>query len=300
MNDDMNAGTWETDKMVEDFMRTKLQSTYCDHHNLFDMLTYQKCIVCGFTIKHEKQGRLVLLGTEIGNAFDITPRVLDAIITADYIICEHEDSFRQLCESLRLSPIGAVLPYDEFSDQENKGIEKLQWLYDEIENGLNAVMIADQGMPMIMDPGDYIVKGAIKRGISVTAFPGPDAPVTALNISGLNAWDFTFIGSLPHDFKVRDDIFYKLIYDNKTNIYFDRDHTLMSNLTHLCEVIGESRKIAICFNMTRSDQNIVRGTVKEVVEHLMQNGYDKPRRDAEWLIQLTVVVEGAEPKRAHI
>ena len=274
------------------------------HPMMYDMLTYTKCIICGFTLRHEeqgrKQGRLVLLGTEIGNPFDITPRVLDAILTANYIVCEHADSFEKLCVTLGITPKGVVCPYKDFSDKEQEGIENLKWLYDEIELGLNAVMIADQGMPMIMDPGDHIVKGAIERNIPVSIFPGPDAPVTALNVSGLNAWDFTFIGSLPNHFKLRNDIFYKLIYDNKTNIYFDRDHNLMSNLTHLCKVIGGDRKIAICFNMTRSDQNIVRGTVTEVIEHLLQNGYDEPRKDAEWLIQLTVVVEGAAPKRPHI
>jgi len=272
----------------------------CQKHDMYEMLTYNKCIRCGFTLKHDKQGRLVLLGTEIGNPFDITPRVLDAILTADYVVCEHENSFKQLCDSLSISPKGVIYPYDDFSDQENEGIENLKWLFDEIKLGLNTIMIADQGMPMIMDPGDHIIKEAIKSNIVVSVFPGPDAPVTALNISGLNAWDFTFIGSLPHDFKIQEDIFYKLIYDNKTNIYFDKDHNLMSNLTHLSKVIGEHRKIAVCFNMTRNDENIIRGTIKEVTEYLLQNGYDKPRQDAEWLIQITVVVEGAEPKRPHL
>ena len=230
----------------------------CEKHDMYEMLTYNKCIKCGFTLKHDKQGRLVLIGTEIGNPFDITPRVLDAILTADYIVCEHENSFKQLCDSLSISPKGVIYPYDDFSDQENEGIENLKWLFDEIKLGLNTIMIADQGMPMIMDPGDHIIKEAIKSNIVVSVFPGPDAPVTALNISGLNAWDFTFIGSLPHDFKIQEDIFYKLIYDNKTNIYFDKDHNLMSNLTHLSKVIGEHRKIAVCFNMTRNDENITK------------------------------------------
>jgi 16S rRNA (cytidine1402-2'-O)-methyltransferase len=272
----------------------------CEKHNMYEMLTYNKCIRCGFTLRHDKQGRLVLLGTEIGNPFDITPRVLDAILTADYVVCEHENSFKQLCDSLSISPKGVIYPYDDFSDQENEGIENLKWLFDEIKLGLNTIMIADQGMPMIMDPGDHIIKEAIKSNIVVSVFPGPDAPVTALNISGLNAWDFTFIGSLPHDFKIQEDIFYKLIYDNKTNIYFDKDHNLMSNLTHLSKVIGEHRKIAVCFNMTKNNENIIRGTIKEVINILLQNGYDEPRQDAEWLIQVTVIVEGAEPKRPHI
>jgi len=272
----------------------------CKNHNMYDMLTYKKCIMCGFTLEHEKQGRLVLLGTEIGNPFDITPRVLDAILTANYIVCEHEDSFQQLCHSLNISPKGVVCPYDDFSDQENEGIENLQWLYDEIEIGLNAIMIADQGMPFIMDPSDYIVKGAIERNIPVSVFPGPDAPVTALNVSGLNAWDFTFIGSIPYDFQKRNTIFSELNTDNKTNIYFDRDHHLLDNLEHLSKVIGQYRKIAVCFNMTRNDENILRGNIKEVIDWLLQNGYDKPRQDAEWLVQVTVVVEGNEPQRPHI
>ena len=276
----------------------------CVKHDMYSMLTYTKCIICGFTLRHEeqgrKQGRLVLLGTEIGNPFDITPRVLDAILTANYIVCEHADSFKKLCITLGITPKGVVCPYKDFSDEEDEGIENLQWLYDEIQSGLNAIMIADQGMPFIMDPSDYIVKGAIERNIPVSIFPGPDAPVTALNVSGLSAWDFTFIGSMPYDFQKRNTIFSELNTDNKTNIYFDRDHHLLNNLEHLCKIIGEYRKIAVCFNMTRNDENIVRGTIKKVISWLLENGYDKPRQDAEWSVQVTIVVEGNKPQKPHI
>jgi 16S rRNA (cytidine1402-2'-O)-methyltransferase len=276
----------------------------CVKHDMYDMLTYTKCIVCGFTLRHEeqgrKQGRLVLLGTEIGNPFDITPRVLDAILTANYIVCEHADSFKKLCITLGITPKGVVCPYKDFSDKEDEGIENLQWLYDEIELGLNAVMIADQGMPLIMDPCDFIVKGAIERNIPVSIFPGPDAPVTALNVSGLNAWDFTFIGSMPHDTSKRQSILNQMLNDNKTHIYFDLDDHLIENLTELSDVIGEERKIAVCFNMTKNDQNIVRGTIKEVISWLLQNGYKRPRQTPEWMLQMTIVVEGNNPQRAHI
>jgi len=276
----------------------------CVKHDMYDMLTYTKCIICGFTLRHEeqgrKQGRLVLLGTEIGNPFDITPRVLDAILTANYIVCEHADSFKKLCITLGITPKGVVCPYKDFSDKEDEGIENLQWLYDEIELGLNAVMIADQGMPLIMDPCDFIVKGAIERNIPVSIFPGPDAPVTALNVSGLNAWDFTFIGSMPHDTSKRQQIFHQMLNDNKTHIYFDLDNHLIENITNLSDVIGEERKIAVCFNMTKNDQNIVRGTIKEVISWLLQNGYNRPRQTPEWMLQMTIVVEGNNPQRAHI
>ena len=277
----------------------------CKKHNMYDMLTYTKCIICGFTLRHEeqgrKQGRLVLLGTEIGNPFDITPRVLDAILTANYIVCEHADSFEKLCVTLGITPKGVVCPYKDFSDQENEGIENLQWLYNEIELGLNAVMIADQGMPFIMDPCDFIVKGAIERNIPVSIFPGPDAPVTALNISGLNAWDFTFIGSMPHDHSKRQSILNQMLNDSKTHIYFDKDNHILENLTEMSDVIGKERKIAVCFNMTRNDQNIVRGTIEEVISWLLQNGYHRPKQKTpEWMLQMTIVVEGNNPQRAHI
>ena len=276
----------------------------CEKHDMYDMLTYTKCIICGFTLRHEeqgrKQGRLVLLGTEIGNPFDITPRVLDAILTANYIVCEHADSFEKLCVTLGITPKGVVCPYKDFSDQENEGIENLQWLYNEIELGLNAVMIADQGMPFIMDPCDFIVKGAIERNIPVSIFPGPDAPVTALNISGLNAWDFTFIGSMPHDHSKRQTILNQMLNDNKTHIYFDKDNHILENLIELSDFIGKERKIAVCFNMTKNDQNIVRGTIEEVISWLLQNGYHRPRQTPEWMLQMTIVVEGNNPQRAHI
>ena len=276
----------------------------CVKHDMYDMLTYTKCIICGFTLRHEeqgrKQGRLVLLGNEIGNPFDITPRVLDAILTANYIVCEHADSFEKLCITLGITPKGVVCPYKDFSDKEDEGIENLKWLYDEIELGLNAVMIADQGMPFIMDPCDFIVKGAIERNIPVSIFPGPDAPVTALNVSGLNAWDFTFIGSMPYDHSKRQSIVNQMLNDNKTHIYFDKDDHILSNLQELSSIIGEERKIAICFNMTRNDQNIIRGTIKEVTSWLLQNGYSRNRQTPEWMLQMTVVVEGNNPQRPHI
>ena len=272
----------------------------CVKHDMYEMLTYNKCIICGFTLTHEKQGRLVLLGTEIGNPFDITPRVLDAILNANYIVCEHADSFEKLCITLGITPKGVVCPYKDFSDKEDEGIENLQWLYDEIELGLNAVMIADQGMPFIMDPCDFIVKGAIERNIPVSIFPGPDAPVTALNVSGLNAWDFIFIGSMPYDHSKRLPIFNQMLNDSKTHIYFDKDNHLLSNLQDLSSIIGEERKIAVCFNMTRNDQNIIRGTIKEVTSWLLQNGYNRNRQTPEWMLQMTIVVEGNNPQRAHI
>ena len=68
----------------------------------------------------------------------------------------------------------------------------------------------------------------------------------------------------------------------------------------MSDFIGKERKIAVCFNMTKNDQNIVRGTIEEVISWLLQNGYHRPRQTPEWMLQMTIVVEGNNPQRAHI
>jgi len=272
----------------------------CREHRVFNLLKYRKCVVCGLEVEYEnKDGKLVLLGTEIGNAFDVTPRVLDALKNADYILCEHEDSFEGFLNTFKFKPKGIIFGYSEFDNNEN-GNKKRIWLYEEILSGKDAVMIADQGMPFVMDPCDDIFKDAINYGVKTTIFPGPDAPVTALNISGLNAWDFTFIGFLPHQTKDKEDLLRLIKYDDKTNIFFDKDIYILETLKQLSEILGENKNIALCFNITRETENIIRGTVKEVIDWLLKNGYDQPREDAEWLVQLTVVVEGNNPKGPHI
>lgn len=274
----------------------------CERHHLFEFLTYKKCVFCGFKIEPEnKQGKLVLLGTEIGNPFDVTPRVIDALETTDYILCEHEDSFGYLVDTMQIniSDKTVIYGYDLLSDQNSDGLSNLNKLYDEMLSGKNAVMIADQGMPLIMDPGDHIVKGAIRKNIPVTCFPGPSAPITAINLSGFTVWDFVFLGNLPSQPEEKDLMFEKMKSETKATVFFDKDIYILQTLEQLSNIVGGGKRIALCFNMTRDKENIVRGTVDEVISWLLNNGYDKPREDAEWLLMLSVVVEGL-PRGPHI
>ena len=271
----------------------------CKEHRMFKMLKYRKCVVCGMKKYYEdKYGQLVLLGTEFGNAFDVSPRVIDALQNADYIICEHEDSFGFLLDTFQFQPKGKIIGYQHFYNEEGK--QNREWLYKEIISGKDAVMISDQGMPFIMDPGHDIFTDALDYGVKTTIFPGPDVPATALNISGLNTWDFTFLGSLPHQQRDKENIFKKIQDDNRTTVFFDLDPHIYQTLRILAYTLGEDKKIALCFNITRETENILRGTVKEVLDWLWNNGYDKERENAEWKVQLAVVVEGKNPQGPQI
>lgn len=273
----------------------------CEQHRMFSLLKYRRCTKCGLKVYHEdrKTGSLVLLGTEFGNVYDISFRVLDALENAEYILCEHKDSFGFLMEDLGFKPKGEIFEYWDF-DTTTEGDKKKRWLFEQINLGKDAVMLSDQGMPFIMDPGHHIFKDALDYGIKTTIFPGPDVPATALNISGLNTWDFVFLGSLSHQSEDKINIFKNIINDNKTHIFFDIDPYIFETLKILSEVLGEDKKIALCFNITRETENIVRGTVKEVLDWMWNNGYDKEREDAEWLVQLAVVVEGKNPQGPQI
>lgn len=270
-----------------------------DEHVMHDMLTYKQCIKCNFTVTFENsKGKLVMLGTQIGNPFDISPRVIDALKNTDFVICEHYDSFKMSLEDLNvtLKEDCSMFEFEYLDIETEEGLSNLDFIFDQINNGKNAVMIADQGMPLIMDPGHLIVKHAIKNNITITSFPGPDAPVNALHLSGLNPWDFIFLGSISSDYDRRLRKFGQMVNQDMTCIYFERDSVLVRNLTHLRNMIGPYRKIALCFNMTRENENIIRGTIDEVLEWLNNNGYESGRPDAEWILQLTVVVEGINPQ----
>lgn len=267
----------------------------CEKHDLYDMLTYRKCTNCDFTIEYEyPEGKLVLLGTEIGNAFDVSPRVIDALKNTDYILCEHHDSFSLLLNTLKIKPKDDCLIYEykNLSDQTEEGINNLNYIYEQILNKKNAVMIADQGMPLIMDPGDHIVQGAISKNIKIKCFPGPDAPVTALNLSGFKIWDFTFVGFLPREVEDKREILINLKKEKRTIVFFDKDIYVIETLKELLDIFGQDKKISMCFNMTRQHENILRGTVSEITSYLLNNGYGQPRKDEEWMVQVTVVIEG--------
>ena len=132
-------------------------------------------------------GKLVIVGTPIGNLSDMSPRAIDALRGVDLILCEDTRHTRKL-----LTHFGIETPAESY--HEHNEDEKAPQLVERIEAGQSFALVSDAGMPLVSDPGYRIVKLARERGIEIEPIPGPMAAVLALVASGIAPLPFTFLG----------------------------------------------------------------------------------------------------------
>src|SRR5699024_10927138 len=137
-------------------------------------------------------GRLILVGTPIGNLSDASPRMREAIASADLVAAEDTRRFRALCDRLDLTPPAQVLSVHDHNEEARAGD-----LADAVAAGRTVVLVSDAGMPAVSDPGYRVVKEVAGRGLAVTSVPGASAAVTALAVSGLPSDRWAFEGFLP-------------------------------------------------------------------------------------------------------
>ena len=140
-------------------------------------------------------------------------------------------------------------------------------------------------MPTISDPGFRIVAQAIAQGVRVSVVPGPSAVLTALAISGLPVDRFTFEGFLPRKSGERTSLFESLLDELRTMVFFEAPHRLAEALDDLIEIFGPQRQVAICRELTKTYEEVVRGSLAEVREWAQ----------GEILGEIVVVLAGATP-----
>ena len=255
------------------------------------MLKYMKCYICEeITPYKEIKGRIAICGLDIGNSFDISPRTIDAIKTADILICENSYWFNFKLKQIKISTNATLVELETLN---------VEWLVDEIMSGKNAALISNDGMPFIMDPGYGIVNILENRGIDIMIIPGPDTPVTALHASGLSTWNFAFEGNIPLDSDYKKQTFNKLINENKTTIFFEYDTRLYQSLKDLSEIVGMERLVSICFNLTKRDEKTIKGSLKTVLNTLKDNRYDSIEGKGEEELAVTIVVSGTNSRPPH-
>ncbi|HET7711456.1 MAG TPA: 16S rRNA (cytidine(1402)-2'-O)-methyltransferase, partial [Thermoanaerobaculia bacterium] len=136
-------------------------------------------------------GRLLLVGTPIGNLTDLTPRAIEALQSADLILCEDTRHSRKL-----LSHFSIDGPTESFHEHNEE--EKTERMIERIERGQTVALISDAGMPLVSDPGYRLVRAARAKGLTIEPIPGAFAAVLALVASGLPPHPFTFAGFTPH------------------------------------------------------------------------------------------------------
>ncbi len=196
-------------------------------------------------------GILYLCPTPIGNLKDISERVLETLREADLIAAEDTRNSMKLMNAFDIHV--PMTSYHEYNKT-----EKAYTLIDKLKEGTNIALISDAGTPGISDPGEVLVKMCHEEGIKVTSLPGPCACITALTLSGLSTRRFAFEGFLPSDKKERKEVLEDLKREYRTFIVYEAPHHLKGTLGELKETLGGERKIAICRELTKKFEEVLR------------------------------------------
>jgi 16S rRNA (cytidine1402-2'-O)-methyltransferase len=225
-------------------------------------------------------GLLVLAATPIGRTEDASGRLRDLIATADVVAAEDTRRLRRLADDLGVAIGGRVVSYYDAVER-----QRLPELVAALAAGSIVLLVTDAGMPSVSDPGYRLVAAAVDAGFRVTAAPGPSAVLTALALSGLPVDRFAFEGFLPRKGGERRRALAALAADPRTLVFFEAPHRVGEALAAMAEVIGTERPAAVCRELTKTYEEVRRGTLGEL---------------AAWAAdglrgEITIVVQGAEP-----
>lgn len=221
-------------------------------------------------------GTLYIVGTPIGNLGDFSPRAVEILQSVDFIAAEDTRVTLKL-----LNHFGIKKPMISYF--EHNRFERGEIICQRLENGENAALVSDAGMPAISDPGELLVKQCAQRDIPVLAVPGPSAVVTALAVSGLPTGRFSFEGFLSTNRKGRSDHLQSLKNDPHTLVFYEAPHKLCRTLSDLYEVFGD-RRIALVRELTKIHEEVFRATLSGAIAHYAEN---PPRGE------FVLVIEGA-------
>lgn len=206
-------------------------------------------------------GTLYLVPTPIGDPRDITGRAIEVLTAADVIACEDTRTTRTLLDILGIEHT-ALLSYHEHNEQ-----SRTVQLLARLESGADVAVVSDAGTPLVNDPGFRLVSAAIDLGIPVRPLPGANAPITALIGSGLPVHHFHYLGFLPRRGAARRAALEAVRSGTATLILFEAPHRIVEMLEDVRQTLGE-RRVALARNLTKPDEEFLRGPISEVVGRL--------------------------------
>jgi 16S rRNA (cytidine1402-2'-O)-methyltransferase len=202
---------------------------------------------------------LILAGVPIGQVGDASPRLAEALATADVVAAEDTRRLARLGKDLGVQVRGKVVSYFEANEA-----ERTPRLLQEVREGRTVLLVTDAGMPSVSDPGYRLVAAAAAEDLPVTCLPGPSAVTTALAVSGLPSDRFCFEGFLPRRAGDRRARLAELVAERRTAVFFEAPHRLGAFLTDAASVLGADRPAVVCRELTKTYEEIARGTLAEL------------------------------------
>lgn len=220
---------------------------------------------------------LYLVGTPIGNLADMSERAKKVLSEVDFIAAEDTRNSIRL-----LSAFGIHKELVSYYEHNKKASGER--IVERLLGGESCALITDAGMPAISDPGEDIVKLCAEAGICVSVIPGPSAVVSALAMSGLCTSRFTFEGFLSAKSGERRATLSELTNEKRTMIFYEAPHKLKRTLTDMAEIFGSERRISLCREITKLNEEVIRLSLSEAVKL-----YEEKEPRGEYVL----VVEGA-------
>ena len=216
------------------------------------------------SFKNNKVGTLFLVPTPIGNLEDITLRAKRILAESDYIAAEDTRT-----SGILLEKIGVHNHMISFHKYNSK--QRAPELIALLKEGKNIAEISDAGMPVISDPGYYLVQECIKNDIPVVSLPGPSAFATALIASGFDAQPFIYWGFMPRKSSEQVSFFEQMNSFRGTSIFYEAPHRLKKTLKTLATVLEPDREIALARELTKIHEEYLRGSICEINEYFEEN-----------------------------
>ncbi len=226
---------------------------------------------------------LTVAAVPIGRPEDASPRLAAALGEAPIVAAEDTRRLRRLASALGVRLTSRLVSY--YDDVE---AARTPELLADLKAGRDVLLVTDAGLPGISDPGYLLVAAAAQAGIRVTVLPGPSAVTAALAVSGLPSDRFCFEGFPPRRAGERARRFAELAGEPRTLIFFESRRRLAQTLTGLAEAFGGGRPAVVCRELTKTHEEIRRGTLAELAAWAA----------ADPLGEITIVVAGARPRRA--
>jgi len=203
-------------------------------------------------------GKLYIVATPIGNLEDITLRAIKTLDSVDLVAAEDTRHTLKLLNHLKISK--PLISYHRHNED-----LKTEVLIEKLKNGNNIALVSDAGTPGICDPGEEIIKKCIEEGIDVISIPGACAFINALVVSGIDTNEFSFLGFLPLNKKLRKDKIEEIENMTKTAIIYEAPHKISRTLKDLSEILGE-RKLVLARELTKIHEEYIRGNIEEIIE----------------------------------
>ena len=253
-----------------------------------------------------KKGKIYLVGLPIGNDGDLSPRAIEYITTAKNIVIEREEAFEHIWPRLGIPrPTANMISIEYDSDGGEPGfayeLENSNKILELLENGEDVYIVSDEGMPGVADPGEFIVRAAIKRGFEITATPGPSVAIAAVAVAGC-MHNFTFDSFLPfEDQEIESFIIGRkslatplvLVLRNLRRnpngfgppVFHDEIPRFLEKAER---IMGKDRQAVLCYNLTTNQERVIRGTLEYLKKY-----FDETPRDES---QITIVIDSPNGK----